>query len=560
MSITLAPLLLTVVPCAPTEPPQDFEALLSQAEQAAEDGRFERAAELLFTALELSPENPQAAYFIGHALLAEGQVDQAIEWLERAGEWGRAGDPRHDAALAPLYGEPAFDAYLERARVARLAKRRAQLGSAQQVRERRRRLDRAAATASENTDLPPDGHAGPVRGARFSPDGDRVLSWGDDGTVRLWDALTLEHVAVLGYHHPAQLTATFDATGERVLVLDRRAARAGLFDGQSGGFIAWLERAGELELVQTALFAPDGATVATAPVGGGVFFWDTLDGSAESELTLATKGRTRIQFQSVDGGDVLATLAADGRVRLFDPKSATLVGELPAGPTVARKILFVANGRRLVVRGDGVRMWVLRLDLESPERSVLTQLPPSAFQLREDLVDARGRWILSSGAEASVEIRDLASGELVRSLPHERACQRVGFSPAHARVVTFEFLDSYLRMWDAQSGEFLRDLGPMTRLSSWAWSPDGARLAVAEVLEHVQLFDGLTGEWLAALAGATGGTVHEIAFDPSGQRVVHGQHDASLGLWDLARPSAGQSLRGSSGESEAGAEPNPFGE
>ena len=33
-------------------------------------------------------------------------------------------------------------------------------------------------------------HEGPVKGAVYSPDGKRILSWSDDKTLRLWDAAT----------------------------------------------------------------------------------------------------------------------------------------------------------------------------------------------------------------------------------------------------------------------------------------------------------------------------------------------------------------------------------
>jgi hypothetical protein len=156
------------------------------------------------------------------------------------------------------------------------------------------------------------GHTGPVNGVAFSPDGSRLATTSEDGTVRVWDP----------------------ATGHPTITLE----------GHTGG-------------VWGVAFSPDGRQLATASEDGTVRLWDPATGHPTTTLKGHTGGVWGVAF-SPDGRQ-LASASYDGTVRLWDPATGHPTTALEGHAGWVRAVAFSPDGCQLAsADSDGtVRLW-----------------------------------------------------------------------------------------------------------------------------------------------------------------------------------------------------------
>jgi WD40 repeat protein len=311
-------------------------------------------------------------------------------------------------------------------------------------------------------------HPKPIRAAALSPDGKRVVTTDDDGTVRLW-------------------------TGGSAVVLPGPKAHACAFS-PDGAIVAAAYDDGFVRLWRgrdpPTLLGRKGAPlkgVFFSPDGAAVFAWSEhaiakrrLDGSGEMSFPVGAS-KLWSAVLSADGKRLLTT-HDDGVCEVWDATTARQIAELRGHKKVVYAGVLDADGAlAATVSGDGTaRIW----NVADPESPIVIDafrkdggfgacaISPNGKRIalgtdagRVVIVDRRGRVVMSLRS----------TGELA----HVGVVVSIAFSPDGRRLLTASGVDGFARLWDLDGRRKAARFQHGGALCAATFSADGARILTA---------------------------------------------------------------------------------
>jgi WD40 repeat protein/tRNA A-37 threonylcarbamoyl transferase component Bud32 len=419
------------------------------------------------------------------------------------------------------------------------------------------------------------GRRGEVFCAEYSRDGRRVLTGSADGTARIWDAATGRELLMLrdeaffvgrranasGMGDPIPVRiASFSPDGRRVLTVSTRGGSSGisapdlwktqaptarLWDAASGKLIArWqpaLPPGGDYSLVSPLEvgFSPDSRRLAITfgqyPDG----FPQVYDADTGKELVVL-KGHRLPVVAVVFSPDsrTIATASLDETACLWEAETGKLLHTLKGHPCGVVSASFSPDGTRLLTLGDGVRH----------------RFHPggSGGSTNADTLDdvACRIWDTATGKEIHTKLKwPRGAKASIRLAAFSRDGRRIVTGGALSTMNVGDALVTFA-VWNAGTGQILAtfdgDPEQQRHIASAAFSPDGKyvlsslsewRGLMTEGDRIATLWDAATGKEVLAFRGHTD-TLHAVAFDSSGERVVTASKDGTVRLWDatLLRP------------------------
>jgi WD40 repeat protein/energy-coupling factor transporter ATP-binding protein EcfA2 len=388
-----------------------------------------------------------------------------------------------------------------------------------------------------------EGHTDWVQKGIFSPDGNRIVTSSNDGTARLWDVSAAIDtgsaealIAVLEAHKCEERwerCASISPDGTQILTIGE-VGKTRLWNAD-GELLTQLE--GHTDWVTSVSFSPDGRQIVTASADGTARVWDR-----EGNLItiLAGHGDWVSSARFSPDGTRIATGSTDGTVRLWDAEGA-LITELTGHDDWVQTASYHPNGNQILTASvDGTAMlWDVSPDNNTRGVGRLqTTLEGHEGEIRSAAYGRDGSTILTASGDGTARLWS-GDGDLLAVLEgHSRSVRWATFSPTGDLIVTASD-DGTARLWGVD-GDLRATLeGHLGSVQLASFSPDGAHVVTAGRDGAPRLWDvpralsgGADDSLLAILTGHSG-QIESVVFSPDGQRIVTAGRDYTARLWDL---------------------------
>jgi RNA polymerase sigma factor (sigma-70 family) len=332
-----------------------------------------------------------------------------------------------------------------------------------------------------------------ISGVAFTSEGRKLISWGSDNTVRVWEAHSGKELHQL--------------------------------DGKEFGSKNW----------HISGFSPDGKLLA-------VSIW--IDNGQQSILNLwnlETGKEVRQRAYPNNGaafspdGKILAIAEANpnqsSRIVLVDVESGKELAASPSKKGSMYALVFAPDGKTLASGESGqsksgpcIRLWEVRSMKEIRATSPLSGPYNSVSQLA---FSPDGKTLISRSSENHVRLWDVASGnERIFAQGPSQLIRCLAFSP-NAKLVASASANR-IWLWSATTGKLWRILeSPEHYVVAATFSPDGKVFISVSVDGTLQLWDPDSGKELRRIQTIKGRFVQHAALAPDGETIA---------LWDSEVP------------------------
>ncbi|KAG8722371.1 hypothetical protein FRC09_006346 [Ceratobasidium sp. 395] len=377
----------------------------------------------------------------------------------------------------------------------------------------------------------------------FSPDGRWITSGSGNKTIQVWHAETGESRLNPLEGHSGFVTSVAFSPDSHRLVSGSGDETVRVWELETGQSLFQLR--GYLDWVWSVVFSPDGRWILSGSWDMKLRIWDAQTGEPVLEPLCGHSGQVLSVAFSPDSHRIVSG-SADKTIRIWDAKAGDmLLGPLQRHSDKVLSVAFSPDGRRIASGSADktVRIW----DAQTGD-PVAQPLDIHSDSVTSVVFCPNGR-VVSGSMDKTIRIWEVTDGNTARpskqsttSTGHSRQVESVAFS-SDGRSLVSGSEDRTVRIWDVETGEPVHEplRGHTLGVLAVAISLDGRWVASGARDATVRIWDAAAGKVkLRPLLGHSD-CVLSVAFSPNSRLVISGSQDNTVRIWDMV---TGQTVLG----------------
>ena len=378
----------------------------------------------------------------------------------------------------------------------------------------------ASSSGQAVTELP--GHAGPVSGVAYSPDGTQVASSSFDKSIKIWDIAGKKELRTLPGHGDIALSLAFSPSGQQILSggHDKLLKLWNLSTNQPTRTIGPLAAD-----VVNLILSPNGQHLVALSVDGFIRVYDAATGQAVGEWKAHEGGVTAASFQP--DGTVINSVGADKHLRSWKFPTGEALGAIDIGAEPASQVTILADASAAVT-GDKtglLQSWRLPIGSVKP----LAGHAADIVQLRK-----AGNHLISLGSDQSIHVHDIVTGQELKAIAHPVPVRDLTISPTDPNLLLTAGEDKTLRAWNLADGANVGARPDLTDLpNALTFMPDGKGIILGENGGRIRtLAYPFTYEFDDRPVGTHIAPLTSVARTAKSGFVLTASQDRTVRLWD----------------------------
>ena len=439
-----------------------------------------------------------------------------------------------------------------------------------------------------------EGHSDLVTRCAFTPDGKRIITASNDGTLRIWNAESGVCARILkstdgkfkkisfsedgnfivttvgSYHKEETLQIWETSTGtclyslkghtahiqgcafspDGSLVISYSGDHSRLYESTENELRVWdlikgvclYVLKGHSSAINYSSFSRDGQLIVSASEDKTIRIWDVTSEKCLHVLEGHTEGVRWFRF-SRDGSKIL-TISPDRCPRLWDISSGKCEQVLEGHPEGITAVDFSPDNRYIVSAdcGGEIKLWHQEIE-QTPEVH-----DDQTFWGRASLVSKDARLIFSKPDGKILRVMDVSSGQCVQTLQgfETDTFNNCVSSPDGQRFASYKYPD--FQVWDITNSERVCSF-EIKEHKKVALSPNGCLLVISTRSHCLDIFSIEKGKYLKHLSGHES-ELTSFAFSPDGGKIISSSWDKTLIFWDIAGGKRLLTFKGHTGKVE----------